>query len=136
MIRITDYINMIIAALGTYFTWLFGTWDIAIAVLIVFMITDYTSGVIRAYVNKELSSNVGLIGITRKLMILFILIVAVALDRLMNNDTWVFRTLVCYFYISNEGISLIENAAGMGLPIPQKLVNILVQLKEDQKKDY
>lgn len=136
MIRITDYINMIIAALGTYFTWLFGTWDIAIAVLIIFMITDYISGVIRAYINKELSSNVGLIGITRKLMILFILIVAVALDRLMNNDTWVFRTLVCYFYISNEGISLIENAAGMGLPIPQKLVNILVQLKEEQKKDY
>lgn len=135
MTKIFDYFKMITAVFGTFFTWLFGSWDTALTVLIVFMVADYVTGVIRAYINKQVSSDIGLKGLTRKLMILFILIVAVSLDRLMNSDTWVFRTLVCYFYIANEGISLTENAASLGLPIPQKLVDALAQLKEGQKKD-
>lgn len=135
MTKILDCFKMTTAVLGTFFTWLFGSWDTAIVVLVMFMVLDYITGVIRAYINKEVSSDVGLKGLTRKLMILFILIVAVALDRLMDSGTWIFRTLVCYFYIANEGISLTENAAGLGLPIPQKLVDALAQLKEGQKKD-
>ena len=90
----------IIAAVGTWITWLFGTWDTALAILILFMVLDYLTGVIRGYINKELSSDVGLRGIARKAVIFIVLIVAVALDRLLSTGNWVFRTLVCYFYIA------------------------------------
>lgn len=56
------------------------------------------------------------------------------LDRLLNTGSWVFRTLVAYFYISNEGISLLENAVGLGVPVPDKLKDALIQLKEGEKK--
>ena len=111
----------LIATVGTVFTWFFGAWDIALLVLITFMIMDYITGVLRGYINKELSSDVGLRGIARKAVIFIVLIVAVMLDRLLNTGNWVFRTLACYFYIANEGISLLENCAALGLPIPEKV---------------
>ena len=113
----------------------FGTWDTALIVLVSFMALDYLTGVLRAIVNKEVSSDTGLKGIARKTVILTVLIVAVLLDRLLNTGTWVFRTLICYFYIANEGISLLENCAELGLPIPDKLKDALVQLKDGEKKD-
>ena len=119
----------------TWLTWLFGAWDTAIAILILFIVLDYITGVLRGYVNKELSSDVGLKGIARKAVILIVLIIAVALDRLMNTGNWVFRTLVCYFYIANEGISLMENCGALGVPIPDKLKSALVQLKDGKKKE-
>lgn len=127
--------NSLIAAAGTYFTWLFGSWDTAIAILVLFMTLDYITGVIRGYVNKELSSDVGLKGIARKTVIFIVLIVAVALDRLLNSGTWVFRTLVCYFYIANEGLSLLENCGSLGLPLPPRIKDALEQLKEGNKKE-
>ncbi|WLF70903.1 phage holin family protein [Clostridium septicum] len=135
MENLFKYFNLVVAALGTGFTWLFGTWDIALISLIAFMILDYVTGVLRAYVNKDVSSSVGLKGIARKAVIFIVLIVSVILDRLLNTGTWVFRTLICYFYIANEGISLLENCAGLGLPIPEKLKDALVQLKDGEKKD-
>ena len=130
-----NYFKVIVAALGTGITWLLGTWDIAIIVLIIFMALDYATGLLRAWINKEVSSDVGLKGIARKAVIFVVLIVAVLLDRLLNTGTWVFRTLICYFYIANEGISLLENCAGIGLPIPGKLKDALVQLKDGEKKE-
>ncbi|NLK94011.1 MAG: phage holin family protein [Clostridiales bacterium] len=130
-----EYLKYGIAGIGTGFTWLFGTWDTALIVLIVFMALDYATGLLRAYINKEVSSDVGLKGIARKTVIFVVLIVAVLLDRLLNTGTWVFRTLVCYFYIANEGISLLENCSGLGLPIPDKLKDALAQLKDGNKKD-
>ena len=100
--------NSTVAVVATFFTYLFGGWDAAIGILIVFMCLDYVTGVIVAYQNNLLDSEVGFKGLVKKFMILVILIVAVMLDRLMNTGTWVFRTLVCYFYIANEGISLLE----------------------------
>ena len=135
MENLLNYFKIIIAALGTGITWLFGTWDTALVVLVCFMVLDYFTGVLRAWTNKEISSDVGLKGIARKTVILIVLIVAVLLDRLLNTGTWVFRTLICYFYIANEGISLLENCAGLGLPIPEKLKDALVQLKDGEKKD-
>lgn len=135
MENILNYFKIIIAALGTGVTWLFGTWDTALVVLVCFMVLDYFTGVLRAWTNKEISSDVGLKGIARKTVILIVLIVAVLLDRLLNTGTWVFRTLICYFYIANEGISLLENCAGLGLPIPEKLKDALVQLKDGEKKE-
>lgn len=125
----------IIATIGTGFTWLFGAWNTALGVLILFMILDYATGVLRGYINKKLSSNIGLHGIARKAVIFVVLIVAVALDRLLNTGNWVFRTLVCYFYIANEGLSLIENCSALGLPIPDKLKEALAQLKDGEKKE-
>ncbi|MDM0457127.1 phage holin family protein [Clostridium perfringens] len=135
MEKLFDYIKFLIIALGTGFTWLFGVWDIPLIVLVVFMVLDQLTGVIRGYVNKELSSDVGLKGIARKCVILIILIVAVMLDRLLNTGSWMFRTMVAYFYIANEGISLLENCASLGAPIPEKLKHALIQLKEGKKKE-
>ncbi|KRU23990.1 toxin secretion/phage lysis holin [Clostridium sporogenes] len=127
--------NIIVATVGTWFTWLFGTWDTALIVLICFMVLDYCTGLLRGAVNKELSSDVGLKGIARKAVIFIVLIVAVLLDRLLNTGNWVFRSLVAYFYIANEGISLLENCAQLGVPIPDKLKDMLIQLKEGNKKE-
>lgn len=131
-----ETINSIAALVGTWITYILGTWDTALEVLILFMVMDYITGVFGGITNKNLSSSVGFKGILKKVTILIVLIVAVSLDRLLNSGSWVFRTLVCYFYIANEAISLLENAAKIGLPIPQKLVDVLAQLKsksEDTK---
>ena len=126
-----DQLKGSIAILGTVFTWLFGTWDMALIVLISFMALDYVTGLMKGWFNKTLSSDVASKGIAKKSLILIVLIIAVLLDRLLNADTWVFRTLVCYFYIGNEGISLIENLGELGLPIPLKVKDALIQLKSE-----
>lgn len=130
-----NIVNNIVAVLLTALTWLFGAWDTALIVLVSFMAVDYGTGLIKAYINKVVSSDVGLKGIARKSLILAVLICAVLLDRLINSGTWVFRTLVCYFYIANEGISLLENCAQLGLPVPEGLKDALVQLKKGNKKE-
>ncbi|MBK1810541.1 phage holin family protein [Clostridium sp. YIM B02505] len=130
-----NIITSLIAAIGTGVTWIFGVWDTALMVLIAFMVLEYATGVIKAYINKIISSDVGLKGIARKSVIFIVLIVAVLLDKLLNTGTWLFRTLVCYFYIANEGISLLENCVELGLPVPEQLQDALVQLKDGNRKD-
>lgn len=133
--KLEEMFNLSVATIATALTWLIGAWDTALIVLVLFMALDYMTGVIRAYINKSLSSSVGLIGIARKSLIFIVLIVSVLLDRLLNSETWIFRTLVAYFYIANEGISLLENCVGLGLPIPERLKDALEQLKEGNKKE-
>ena len=130
-----EIFNTLVAGTGTFLTWLFGAWDTALAILVLFIILDYATGVIRGYIKKELSSDVGFKGIARKAIILVVLIVAVSLDRLLNTGTWVFRTLVCYFYIANEGLSILENCGSLGLPLPAKIKDALEQLKDGNKKE-
>ena len=134
MDNLLNYSKGVVAIVGTALTWLFGAWDTALMVLVCFMALDYCTGVVRAFINKEVSSDIGLKGITRKAVILIVLIVAVLLDRLLNTGHWVFRTLVAYFYIANESISLLENCSALGLPIPEQLKDALIQLKEGNKK--
>lgn len=119
----------------TFLTWVFGGWDMPVLVLLGCIGLDYLSGVLVAWNKKELSSEIGRKGLTKKFMIILVLIFAVLLDRLIGNGTWVFRTLVCYFYVANEAISLLENASNLGLPVPEKLKDALVQLKDGNKKD-
>ena len=126
--------NLLIAGIGTFLTWLFGAWDIALMVLVCFMVLDYLTGLIKAYLTKKLSSNIGLHGIARKSVILIVLIMSVMLDRILNSGTWVFRTLVCYFYIANEGLSILENCSVIGLPIPSKIQEALEQLKNKESE--
>ena len=128
------YFNGVVALVATFFTYLFGSWDLALQVLIVFMILDYATGVLYAYLANQLDSEVGFKGLVKKCMILVVLIIGVMLDRMLGSGTWVFRTLVCYFYIANEGISLLENVANIGIPIPNKIRNALEQLNKDDEE--
>ncbi|MCC0646374.1 MULTISPECIES: phage holin family protein [unclassified Clostridioides] len=126
-------LNTITALIGTYFTWLFGTWEEVLAILLTLMLIDYLFGVIKGFVLKKLSSNVGFKGIAKKSGILVIVAVAALLDRLINNGDWIFKTLVCYFYIANEALSITENCAAIGLPIPNKIKEALEQLGKENK---
>lgn len=128
------YFNVIVAILATFFTYLFGSWDLALQVLIVFMILDYGTGVLYAYLTNQLNSEVGFKGLVKKCMILVVLIIGVMLDRILGTGTWVFRTLVAYFYIANEGISLLENVGNIGIPIPNKMRQALEQLNKDNEE--
>ena len=128
--------NTAVAILATFFTYLFGGWDLALKILITFMVLDYVTGVIYAYVIKTLNREVGFRGLIKKCMILAVLIVGVELDRMLGNGgTWVFRTLVAYFYIANEGISLLENISNLGVPIPNKIKTALEQLNNDEDQE-
>ena len=128
-------LNTIFAAVCSAFTYFFGGWDVALAVLITFMVFDYLTGVIIAIINKKLSSAIGFKGLAKKLFIIVILVVGVLLDRLINSGEWIFRTLVAYFYIANEGISIVENIAVLGVPVPEKIIDILEQIKEKHQDD-
>ena len=128
------HFNGIVAILATFFTYLFGSWDLALQVLIVFMILEYGTGVLYAYLTDQLNSEVGFKGLVKKCMILVVLIIGVMLDRIVGNGTWVCRTLVAYFYIANEGISLLENVGNIGTPIPNKIRNALEQLNKDDEE--
>lgn len=123
--------NTVVASIGISSSWLFGSWDIAIQVLVAFMIIDQVTGVIVAYINNKVDSRVGFKGILKKVLILIALIVAVLLDRLIGIE-WTFRTVVCYFFIGNEGWSILENIGKTGLPIPNKLKDKLAQLKDEK----
>ena len=124
----------VFAGIGTVLTYIFGGWDTCLIVLVAFIAIDYITGIIAATVNKKLNSHIGFNGILRKSTIFLVLIVAVLLDRLLNEGTWVFRTLVCYFYIANEGLSILENAGKCGVPLPDKLIKTLEQLKNKGEK--
>ncbi len=134
MDKFLEYLKYLVAIGGTGLTWLLGAWDTAMIVLIAFMVIDYVTGIIKGWYTKQLSSDVGLKGIARKFLIVLVLCVAVLLDRLLNTGTWVFRTLACYFYIANEGISILENVIVLGLPVPEQLKNALVQLQDKNKE--
>lgn len=127
--------DSIVAIIATFFTYLFGGWDVALSILITFMILDYITGVIWAYIQKNLNSEVGFKGLVKKCTILIVLIVGAMLDRLLNSGEWVFRTLVAYFYIANEGISLLENISNLGVPIPAKIKDALEQLNNEEESE-
>lgn len=130
---ISEKIGVIGAIIGTFLTWLFGGWEIGLQILIVCMVLDYIMGLMCGYKGKELNSKIGFDGLKRKFTILIILILAVLLDRLMGQEL-VFRTIVIYFYVGMEGLSILENAAKLNVPIPRKLKNALVQLHEKEGK--
>lgn len=91
---------------------------------------DYLTGVCKAIYNKKINSTVGLKGIMKKVGYLIVVAVAVEIDRIIGN-TGAIRSLVIYFFVANEGISILENWGNMGLPLPQKIFDTLEQLKND-----
>ena len=103
--------------------------------LIAFAAVDYITGVMCAIVDKKLSSSVGFKGIFRKVLIFVMVGIAHILDAQVIGAGSVLRTAVIFFYLSNEGISIIENVAIIGLPVPQKLIDVLEQLREEKGED-
>ena len=114
---------------------LWGEFDGLMYALIAFMVLDYLSGVLVAVAQKELSSKVGFKGIAKKVIILALVAVGHIIDTHLLGGGAVCRSAVLGFYIANEGISILENAAELGLPLPKKLVSVLKQLKDKEDKD-
>jgi toxin secretion/phage lysis holin len=126
--------SSIIGALGMMITYLFGGWTSALEALVVAMAIDYTTGIMAAYINprSHLDSRVGFRGIGKKLMILSLVSLAHFLD--MATGQTVISLVVTWFYFGNEGLSIIENAAKAGVPVPEKLQKSLKQLHEEKRE--
>ena len=127
-------IQMAIAAVGGWLGYFIGGVDGLMTALIVFVALDYLTGVMCAVVDKKLSSEVGFRGIFKKVLIFMLVGVANILDVNVVGSGSALRSAVICFYLSNEGVSMIENAAHLGLPIPEKLKDILAQLHGREDK--
>ncbi|MEA4832407.1 MAG: phage holin family protein [Oscillospiraceae bacterium] len=128
MKQIWTCIQLALSTVGGFMSWFLGGLDSPLYVLIVFVIADYISGVMCAIVDKKLSSEVGFKGIFKKVLIFIMVGVGYIIDTYLLGAGNVLRTAIIFFYCSNEGISMLENAGHLGLPIPQKLKDILAQL--------
>ena len=130
-----NVIQLVFAAIGGWLGWFLGGCDGLLYALIAFVVVDYVTGVMCAVVDKKLSSAVGFRGIFKKVLIFLLVGVANILDAQVIGTGCVLRTAVIFFYISNEGVSLLENAGHLGLPIPTKLKAVLEQLHERAEKE-
>lgn len=124
----------LVGTIGAGMTYLFGPWNDILATLIVFMIFDYFTGIFAAYINPNLALNSekGFKGILKKIMILLLVALAHCLDRILGQS--IIMEAVTGFFIANEGLSILENSAKAGLPIPQKLKNALEQLTNEKTR--
>ncbi len=116
---------------GAGFGYLLGDFDGFLYALIIFMVLDYITGMMIAISNKEISSSDGFKEILKKCTMLFMVVIANIIDTKLLNNGDIVRTAVIFFYISNEGISLLENANTLGVPVPNKLVNVLKKFEEE-----
>jgi len=123
-------IQLVFAAVGGWLGWFLGGCDGLLFALIAFTAVDYITGVMCAIVDKKLSSAVGFKGICRKVLIFLLVGIAHILDAQVIGAGSVLRTAIIFFYLSNEGVSLLENAAHLGLPVPEKLKEVLEQLHD------
>jgi toxin secretion/phage lysis holin len=127
MDRLSDVIKWIGAGLTALITYLFGGVDLAMGVLLTLITIDYVTGVIAAIIAKELSSEVGFKGIAKKVGTLIVVALAHLIGTYLNFDV---RSWVIGYYIANEGISIVENTGRVGVPYPDRLMQILKQLKK------
>lgn len=128
MKELWNTMQIILAAVGGWLGYFLGGCDGLVYALILFVAADYVTGVMCAVVDKRLSSEIGFKGICKKVLIFVLVGLANILDVQIIGTGSVLRTAVIFFYISNEGVSLLENAAHLGLPVPEKLKDILQQL--------
>lgn len=135
MNKVQIFFNAVTAAISVVLGFLFGEVTGLFWALIAFMALDYITGVIIAIVNKRLSSEVGFKGLAKKFLILVFVAVGHVLDAYVLGDMAVAMTAVMLFYIANEGVSLVENAALLGLPVPKKIKDILEQIKSKADKE-
>lgn len=135
MSRIQIIIDSIAGAVGAVLGFMYGEVTGLFWALIAFMATDYITGVVVAAVNKQLSSEVGFRGLAKKLMVLVFVSLGHIADMYVLGGTPVAMSAVMLFYIANEGLSIIENAGNLGLPVPKKLKDIMVQLKKESEEE-
>ncbi len=128
-----NYIKILLGGALTGIIYFLGGWDIALQTLLIAMLIDYITGFCKAGYEKKLNSKIGAKGIIKKVGYLLIVAVAVLVDRTMG-DTGAVRTTIIYIFTANELLSIVENWATMGLPIPKKLIEKLEQLKGKEEK--
>ena len=126
---------MVFAAIGGWLGYFLGGCDGLLYALIAFVVIDYITGVMCAVADKKLSSEVGFKGICRKVLIFLLVGIANILDVQVIGSGSVLRTAIIFFYISNEGVSLLENAAHLGLPVPERIKTVLEQLHDRAEKE-
>lgn len=132
-----NLIQLVFTGVGGWLGWFLGGCDGLLYALIAFVIIDYLTGVMCAINDHNLSSEVGFRGICRKVLIFLLVGIANILDVNVIGTGSVLRTAVIFFYISNEGVSLLENAAHLGLPVPDAIKTVLEQLHDraDEKEE-
>lgn len=128
-------LQMACAALGGWLGYFLGGMDGLLIALIVFMVLDYITGLMCAVMDRKLSSSVGFKGICKKVLILMLVGVANIMDVHVIGTGSALRGAVVCFYLANEGLSLLENAAHIGLPVPERLKDVLAQLHNREDKD-
>jgi len=123
-----NWVQAAFAAIGGFLGWFLGGLDGFLYALIAFVVIDYLTGVMCAIADKKLSSEIGAKGIFKKVLIFVLVGVGHIVDSQVIGDGGAIRTAIIFFYLSNEGISILENAARVGLPIPEKLKMMLAQM--------
>ncbi len=134
MKNIINTIQLLFTALGGYLGWFLGGLDGFMYALIAFVVIDYLTGLMVAVLEKKLSSEIGFRGIFKKVLIFVLVGIGHIIDVNVIQNGSIIRTAVIFFYLSNEGISILENSAQIGLPIPKKLRNILMQINKDEEE--
>lgn len=134
MKNVWGFIKIVIMAIGGWLGWFFGGSDSFLYALLSFIVLDYITGVMLAIIEKRLSSDIGAKGIFKKVLIFALVAVGHIVDVNIIGEGSAIRTAVIFFYLSNEGISILENSSKLGLPIPDKLRSILSQLRQDGGK--
>lgn len=133
MRNIFNTFQLLITALGGYVGWFLGGIDGFMNALIAFVVIDYLTGIMVAVIERKLSSEIGFKGIFKKVLIFTLVGIGNIIDvHLLKNGSAI-RTAVIFFYLSNEGISILENSSKIGLPIPEKLKVVLAQLNKEEK---
>lgn len=130
-----NVIQLVFSAVGGWLGYFLGGCDGLLYALIAFVVIDYITGVMCAIAEKKLSSEVGFKGICRKVLIFLLVGIANILDVQVIQTGSVLRTAIIFFYISNEGVSLLENAAHLGLPVPEKIKVVLKQLHDKSEEE-
>lgn len=131
----TDVVHYAWAIMGGFVGWFLGGFDGFLYALMVFVIIDYLTGVMVAILEKKLSSAVGFRGIFKKILIFCLVAIGHIIDTQVIQNGSVLRTAVIFFYLSNEGISILENVAMIGLPVPEQLKSVLQQLRDEKDSE-
>ena len=124
-----DYLDVFAGFFGALFAWFFGSWDGLIKMLLALCFIDYCTGFISAYFQKKLSSAIGFKGIARKVTMFALVGIAHVIDRELLGQTALLRDAVIFFYLANEGLSVLENSILIGIPVPDVLKSKLLQLQ-------
>jgi toxin secretion/phage lysis holin len=127
-------LQIIFAAIGGYIGWFLGGFDGLLYALVAFVVIDYITGIMAAILEKKLSSNIGFKGIFKKVLIFTFVGIGHIVDIYILQNGSAVRTAVIFFYLSNEGLSIIENATKIGLPVPEKLRAVFVELGKEEEK--